>query len=215
MPPEDAGAARTRQGPGGPWIPLSLPHTDWLRHDLCVTGPAPEVAALRSTAAGAGVIPWVYPDLDHREEDQVHALVQPPDGSTGLSLAAARVLARQLRTAVESHHQRVLAAVGSKPCPFDLHALVPVPPDILQRGPDDPASQAWLQTNWGTTRALRQVQLQAHQQRRSGQRLEIKFWAADWTPWPVFARLRDRYPALKFAVRPVYGPGDSPGDSND
>jgi hypothetical protein len=154
------------------------------------------------------VIPWVYPDLDHREEDQVHALVQPPDGSAGLSPAAARVLARQLRAAVESHHQRVLATVGSTPCPFDLHALVPVPPDILQRGPDDPASQAWLQTHWGTTRALRQVRLQAHQQRRSAQ-LDITFWAADWTPWPVFAALRDRYPALKFAVRPAYGPGDS------
>jgi hypothetical protein len=166
------------------------------------------VAALRNRAAGAGVIPWVYPDLDHREEDQVHALVQPPDGSAGLSPAAARVLARQLRAAVESHHQRVLATVGSTPCPFDLHALVPVPSDILQRGPDDLASQAWLQTNWGTTRALRQVRLQAYQtdrrQRRSGQRLEIKFWAADWTPWPVFAALRDRYPALKFAVRPAY-----------
>ena len=132
---------------------------DWLRHDLIVTGPAPDVAALRQAAAGAGAIPWVYPDLDHREEDQVHALVQPPDGSAGLSPAAARVLARQLRTAIEVHHQRVLAAVASKPCPFDLHALVPVPSDILQCGPDDPASQAWLQTYWGTTRALRHVRL--------------------------------------------------------
>jgi hypothetical protein len=87
---------------------------------------------------------------------------------------------------------------------------VPVPPDILQRGPDDPASQAWLQTHWGTTRALRQVRLQAHQTdrrpRRSAQ-LDIQFWAADWTPWPVFALLRERYPALKFAVRPAYGDG--------
>jgi hypothetical protein len=197
---------------------LALPHTDWLRHDLSVTGPAPDVMALRRAAAGAGVIPWGLPDLDPREEDQVHALVQPPDGSAGLSLAAARVLARQLRTAVERHHQRVLAAARSQACPFDLHALVPVPPDILQRGPDDPASQAWLQTQWGTTRALRQVRLLAHQtdrRPRRSARLEIKFWAADWTPWPVFAALRDRYPALTFGVRPAYGPGDSPGDCDD
>ncbi len=71
---------------------------DWLRHDLSISGPVPDVAALRQAAAGAGVIPWVYPDLDHWEEDQVHALVQPPDGSAGLSPAAARVLARQLRS---------------------------------------------------------------------------------------------------------------------
>ncbi len=189
---------------------LAPPHTDWLRHDLIVTGPAPDVALLRATAAGAGAIPWAYPDLDRWEEDRVHALVQPPDGSAGFSAAAARVLARQLRTAVESHHQRVLAAARSKPCPFDLHAIVPMPPDILQAGPDDPASHAWLQQYWGTTRALRQVRLrtdQAERRQRRSARLEVKFWAADWTPWPVFAVLRDRYPALRFDVRPDYGDG--------
>jgi hypothetical protein len=186
-----------------------LPHADWLRHELIITGPAPNVAALRRAASGAGSIPWVYPDLDHWEEDRVHALVQPPDGSAGLPPAAARVLARQLRTAIEVHHQRVLAA-GSKPCPFDLHALVPVPSDILRRGPDDPASQAWLQTYWGTTHALRHVRLRINQvdrrQRRSA-RLQVEFWAADWTPWPAFAALRDRYPVLKFDVRPDYSDG--------
>ena len=213
---QDAGSARTRQGPGGPWIPpapLALPHTDWLRHELVVTGPASDVAILRCAAAGAGVIPWAYPDLDLWEEDRVHALVQPPDGSAGLSPAAARVLARQLRTAVEVHQQRVLAAAAhSRACPFDLHALVPVPPEILQRGPDDPASHAWLQTSWGTTRALRQVRQgrdPADRRQRRAARLAVQFWAADWTPWPVFAALRARYPALRFDVRPDYGPGDS------
>jgi hypothetical protein len=189
---------------------LAPPHTDWLRHDLIVTGPAPDAAALRRAVAGAGAIPWTYPDLDHWEEDRVHALVQPPDGSPGLSPAAARVLARHLRTAVESHHQRVLAAAPGKACPFDLHALVPVPPDILQLGPEDPASRVWLQQHWGTTRALRQVRLrtdQADRRQRRAARLEVEFWAADWTPWPVFAVLRDRYPALKFDVRPDYRDG--------
>lgn len=189
---------------------LAPPHTDWLRHDLIVTGPAPDVAALRATAAGTGVIPWVYPDLDHWEEDQVHALVQPPDGSAGLSPAAARVLARHLRSAVETHHQRVLAMAGRTLCPFDLHAVVPVPPDILQRGPDDPASRAWLQTNWGTTRALRHVRLrtdQADRRQRRSARLEVQFWAADWTPWPVFAALRERYRTLTFDVQPGYDDG--------
>jgi hypothetical protein len=38
-------------------------------------------------------------------------------------------------------------------------------------------------------------------------RLHIQFWAADWTPWPVFAVLRERYPTLTFDVRPEYGDG--------
>jgi hypothetical protein len=117
-----------------------------LRHDLPSAARRGR-AALRRATAGAGAIPWAYPDLDRWEEDQVHALVQPPDRSVGLSPTAARVLARQLSGAVENHHQRVVAASGTTPCPFDLHAIIPVPSDILQRGPDDPASHAWLQTN--------------------------------------------------------------------
>jgi hypothetical protein len=187
---------------------LAPPHTDWLRHDLIVTGPALDVAALRRAAAGAGVIPWVYPDLDHWEEDRMHKLVQPPDGSAGLSPAAARVLARQLRSAVEAHHQRVLAVARRTPCPFDLHAIVPVPSDILRCGPDDPVSHAWLQTSWGTTLALRHVRLhtdQAARRQSRSARMHVTFWAADWTPWPVFAVLREHYSALKFDVRPDYG----------
>lgn len=196
---------------------LALPHTDWLRHDLVITGPAPDVAALRQAAAGGGAIPWAGLDLDHWEEDRAHALVQPPDGSPGLTPAAARVLARHLRTAVETHHLRVLAAAGKKPCPFDLHALVPVPPAILQRGPADPASRHWLQTHWGTTRALRHVRLRAEpadRRPRRAARLTLDFWAADWTPWPVFWALRARYPSLKFLLRPDYGATDSGTDAD-
>jgi hypothetical protein len=91
-----------------------------------VTGPPEDVVALRQAAGGAGAIPWHLPDLDLAEEDRVLALVKPPDGSPGLRIAAARVLARQLRTAVEDHQQRVIAAAGrSRACPFDLHALLP------------------------------------------------------------------------------------------
>ena len=64
---------------GDPGPALAPPHTDWLRHVLIVTGPVADVTALREAAAGAGAIPWAYPDLDRWEEDQVHALVQPPD----------------------------------------------------------------------------------------------------------------------------------------
>jgi len=212
-PPTDFALDRVdHAAPAGGKNALALPHTDWLRHDLVITGPTPDVAALRAAAAGGGAIPWADLDLDHWEEDRAHALVQPPDGSPGLAPAAARVLARHLRTAVETHQHQVLAAAGQKPCPFDLHALVPVPHAILRRGPADPASQTWLQRNWGTTRALRHVRLRAdpadRRQHRAA-RFALDFWAADWTPWPVFAVLRARYPTLKFLVRPDYGPGDS------
>jgi hypothetical protein len=33
---------------------LALPQTDWLRHDLVVTGPPEDVAALRLAAEGGG-----------------------------------------------------------------------------------------------------------------------------------------------------------------
>ncbi len=135
--------------------PLRLPHTDWLFHRLTVTGPAAAVAAFRAAASGAGTIPWRL-DLDSLEEDWFHLLVNP--AHRALSLAGARVLAGQLREAVEHRHAVAVARVGhSRACPFDLHALVPVPAAILHLGPDHPDALAWLWQHWGTTQALRHV----------------------------------------------------------
>ena len=195
---------------GDPGPALAPPHTDWLRHDLIVTGPVPDVTALRGAAAGAGAIPWAYPDLDRWEEDQVLALVQPPDRSVGLSPTAARVLARQLRSAVETHHQRVLAASGTTPCPFDLHAIVPLPHDILQRGPDDPASHAWLQTTGA--RHARCVMCGIALTRRSGGRAARHGCTSNsgrrtGRPGRCSRCCAQRYPTLTFDVRPEYGDG--------
>lgn len=190
---------------------LALPHTDWLRHDLVMTGPPAEVAAFRAAAEGAGAIPWHYPDLDLDEENRVHALVHPPDGSPGLRLAAARVLARQLRGAVEVHQDHVAAAVGqSRVCSFDLHALLPVPGSVLRQGPDDPKSIAWLRANWGVIRVLRHVRLRtdlADRRLRRSARVRYEFWSADWTPWAAMMALRKRWPSLVFDIRPDYGDG--------
>ena len=65
----------------------------------------------RGAAAGGGrggAIPWHLPDLDLAEEDRVLSLVKPPDGSPGLRIAAARVLAPQLRG------RRRLSAAGDR-----------------------------------------------------------------------------------------------------
>jgi hypothetical protein len=176
---------------------------------LIITGPADDVATFQAAASGVGAIPWVSPDLDLLEEDRVMALVHPPDGSAGLSLAGARALARQLRSAIETNQQRVAAAVGrARSCPFDLHALLPVPDRVLHLGPDDPASIAWLRTQWGVVQALRHVRLKTGDKdrrlRRSG-RLEYEFWSADWTPWVAIQAVRRRWAALVFDIRPDYG----------
>jgi hypothetical protein len=72
--------------------------------DLRVTGPAPEVAALRNRAAGGGVIPWVYPDLDHWEEDQVHALVQRKRGTEAVLLFGREVCSVGPGRGASSYH---------------------------------------------------------------------------------------------------------------
>jgi hypothetical protein len=190
---------------------LRLAHTDWLRHELVITGVPSELAAFEAAAAGAGAIPWEYPDLDLEEEDRVQALVQPPDGSRGLDIDSARVLARELREAIFDHQQKIVAAVAqSRACPFDLHKLLPVPSEILQLGPDHSASLSWLQTHWGTTRPLRHVQRLADKPvatKRKTVRLRLEFWSADWTPWAAFAAIRKAWPTLGFDIRPDYYDG--------
>ncbi|WP_284943625.1 hypothetical protein [Acidisoma cladoniae] len=188
---------------------LSLPNTDWLRHVLIVSGPAEAVATFQIAAAGLGAVPWLSPDLDLLEEDRVMALLHPPDGSAGLTLARARALARQIRSAIETNQQRVTAAIGRvRTCPFDLHALLPVPDCVLALGPDDPASLAWLRTHWGVVQALRHVRLKTgsdDRRLRRSARLEVAFWAADWTPWAAMQAVRQRWPTLVFDIRPDYG----------
>ena len=146
------------RGHAGRGAPLRLAHTDWLYHRLTIAGPQEGVAAFRAAARGAGVIPW-HLDLDRLEEDCFHLLVSPPaPQQRTLSLAGARIVAGQLRDAVGRRHDLAVARVGrSRACPFDLHALVPVPDAMLRLGPDDPASLAWLWEHWGTTQALRHV----------------------------------------------------------
>jgi hypothetical protein len=74
------------------------------------------------------------------EEDFFHLLIAPPAPAGApapphrLSLAGGRILAGQLRAAVAQQHALAVTQVGqSQACPFDLHALVPVPPAMLQR----------------------------------------------------------------------------------
>jgi hypothetical protein len=189
---------------------LRLPTPDWLHHRLTITGPAAEVGRFRQAAVGAGIIPWYF-DLDRLEEEYFHLLVAPDQRS--LSVVGARIFAHQLREAVGRRHDLAVSRVGrSTACPFDLHALLPVPGDILRLGPDDPQALAWLWINWGTTEALRLVGLTIPPPGEAGDRspgdaaVRVEFWSADWTPWRALMTLRVQWPALRFRVRPTYEP---------
>jgi hypothetical protein len=193
--------------------PLRLAHTDWLHHRLAIIGAADLTAAFRRAAAGAGIIPWQF-DLDRLEEDVFHLLAAPPPSQPRtLSVAGARVLAGQLREAVGRRRERALARVGaSQACPFDLHALVPVPDEMLRLGPDDPAALGWLWEHWGTTEPLRHVaeDVAAGQEVRrrpvpEQDAIHVTFWSADWTPWRALEAVAKRWPGLRFEVRPTYG----------
>ena len=197
--------------------PQRLPHPDWLLHRLCVSGSAADLAAFRAAAAGAGTIPREL-EFERMAEDWFHLLIVPlapagaPAPTRRLSLAGARVLAGQLREAVAQRHALAMAQVGrSHACPFDLHALVPVPAAMLQRGPDDPVALAWLWQHWGTTAALRRVAIDTEAEtamRRSlapGEALfAVTFRSADWTPWRALTRIAADWPRLRFETRPIY-----------
>ena len=220
-------AARRRaeagRGPAGDDPPaaddgdvLALPHPDWLYHHLSITGDADLVTLFRQAAAGPGAIPWAD-DLAQAEEDWFHLLAasRESQGPRSISLHGARVLAGQLRDAVERRREQATVRAGrggSGACPLDLHRLLPVPDPLLKLGPGHPAARRWLWANWGTTWPLRHVaELPAPKagQRtvREPGRLRLGFWSADWTPWPAFLRLREAWPALRFDVRPVYDAG--------
>ena len=222
-PPSESPTRRAKTGAGRPegagphaagnasGDALTSAHTDWLRHELVIIGPAFEIAEFCAVAAGPGGIPWAYPDLDYEEDDRYLALVNPPDGSLGLRPAAARILARELREAVFQHQGKVRAQAGvGRICPFDLRALIPIPAEILDLGPDHKNAHAWLRAHWGVVMALRKIRLVAagcKKLRGKNEQLSIEFWSADWTPWPAVTALRQRFPGLIFSVTPDYEGG--------
>ncbi len=194
---------------------LAMPHPDWLYHHLTVTGDADLVTLFRQAARGPGAIPWAD-DLARAEEDWFHLLAASRESNPrSISLHGARILAGQLRDAVERRREQAALRAGrggGGACPLDLHRLVPVPAEVLRLGPGHPRARRWLWASWGTTRPLRHVaELPAPKPGKAAAgepwRLRLGFWSADWTPWPAILRLRADWPALRFAVRPVYDAG--------
>ena len=186
---------------------LALAAPDWLAHTLTVSGPVDRVAAFRAAAAGPGILP--LQDRGRVEEDVLHALLAPPPALRGISLAGARILAGQVADRIELHASP--AAGRFLGCPFDLNALIPVPPVLSGLPPDDPRLAAWLWRHWGTTWPLRQVaecSAKAPDQGAlpAGEAFcRYRFWSADWTPWRALATMRAAWPDLRFVVIVHYG----------
>jgi hypothetical protein len=204
-PPEAATSAPAEPSRGEPRAPLRLAHTDWLHHRLLITGPAVVLEAFRTAAAGAGTVPW-HLDLDRMEEDLFHLLVTK--SSRSLSLAGARILAGQLRTAAAQRHALTVARVDqSRVCQFDLHALIPVPNAILRRGPDDPQALPWLWTHWGTTEMLRHVAGKKPMPQSDGDERHLKRqFGSSPSGRRALAQIAAGWPALRFDLRPTYDP---------
>jgi len=176
-------------------------HPDWLYHRLAIAGPATDLARFRARAQGSGVIPW-HTDHARGEEDVFLMLMASPDRlRRGIGAAGARRMAEILREAAQHRHARASETIGrSRACPFDLHALVPVPGDILALGADHPRARDWLWEHWGTPQPLRHVAAEAGEL----DAFRVRFWSADWTPWRALARLRTEWPALGFTAQPLY-----------
>lgn len=174
-----------------------------------VSGPADELAIFRAAALGPGAIPWGLTAAE-LEEGWFNQLVAAPADRRGISVEGAHILARQLVMAVQAWH----ADIGpGRDClvPLDLHALLPVPAEVLLLGPEAHQAEAWLWEHWGTTWPLRQVAEEAPgtvQQRRlppDQAAACYRFYSADWSPWRALAHMRVRWPGLRFELRPDYG----------
>lgn len=195
---------------------MCLPNPDWLAHRLTVAGPAAALAVFQDAAAGPGVVPWRN-GLAAAAEGWFNRMVAVAVHARSISVAGAHSLAEQVRDALTARYALACAAARVRACPLDLHALIPVPADLLDQGPDDPRAIAWLWAHWGTTWPLRHVAARpttgaAVRRLPDGQGgVVFLFHAADWSPWPALLTIRPRWPELRFDLRPDYGPEPAPG----
>jgi hypothetical protein len=119
-----------------------------------------------------------------------------------------RRFARQFPERVEQRQGRAIALVGhGRSCPFDLHALLPVPDSFLRLGPTHPDALAWLAARWGVTDRLRQVALLSRP--KAGRRLPkdhsvigYGFFTGGETPQAAIAALGARWPMLRLVLQP-------------
>ena len=101
-----------------------------------------------------------------------------------------------------------MALIGrSRACPFDLHVLLPIPADILRRGPTDPESLDWLARHWGTRDDLRKFVERPNPS--IGPRLpadhtvlDYGFFTSGDTPHAAINQIGASWPTLRFVLAP-------------
>jgi hypothetical protein len=176
---------------------------DWLYHHLTISGPAEIVENFAVAARGSGITPWQL-DFAAIEEDVFVRAVAQPASHRNLTVEGCRILARQFRERVEMRQARAAELVGqSFACPFDLHALLPVPATILQLGPAHPDALSWLSAHWGVTDRLRQVVVRdnastGRRLKRSHAVIGYGFFTDGETPHAAIGQFEKRWPALRF-----------------
>jgi hypothetical protein len=209
-PDPDVPAARPKRRGRRPAAPIpaavARDGADWWFHHLTISGPAVTVDSFAAAARGSGITPW---QLDYAaiEDDIFVRAVSQPASRRGLTVEGCRILARQFREKVEVRQARAAALVGqSLACPFDLHALLPVPAAILLLGPTHPTAVSWLTAHWGITDRLRQISLR--DKATTGRRLPAghkvtgySFFANQETPDAAIAELATRWPTLRFVLQ--------------
>jgi hypothetical protein len=206
VPPSESVAATPKQRGRRPAAAATSANTApaWLWHHLTITGPAVDARTFAEAARGPGIIPW---RVDHArvEEDIFHWAVR---ARGGLSIEGCHILARQFRERIEARDAKAATLVGrSRACPFDLHVLLPVPPEILRRGPTDAVSLDWLARHWGTRDDLRKITERPNPS--PGRRLPSGhavvshgFFTTGETPRAAVAQLSARWPGLRFVLTP-------------
>jgi hypothetical protein len=208
-PDPDVAAARPkRRGrrPAAPLPAVAQDPADWRFHHLTISGPAVTVDSFAAAARGSGITPWQL-DYTAIEDDIFVRAVSQPASRRHLTVEGCRILARQFREKIEMRQARAAALVGqSLACPFDLHALLPVPAAILLLGPTDPAVLSWLTAHWGVTDRLRQVSLR--DKATAGRRLPAghtvigySFFTHCETPDAAINQLAARWPTLRFVLQ--------------
>ena len=117
-------------------------------------------------------------------------------------------MARQFRDRAEAWHAKAIALFGHRRAyPFDLHAVLPVPPAILLLGPTHPEALAWLAAHWGTTDGVRHAAVRpgASARRRlpAGHTvIGYGFFTMGETPHAAIATLAAGWPDLRFRLQP-------------
>jgi hypothetical protein len=179
---------------------MHLATPDWLYHRLAVVGPADDLRAFSHTAQGPGFVPWIL-DYQHVEEDWFYRLMADQERRHSrhlLSAKAARKLAQQFRECVWQLYE------GADPPPpraLDLHALRPLPFELLRLGPEHPDAIEWQWQAWGTTWPLRHVR-RIEPPGHTGWACE--FYSADWTPWRAIEVIQTRWPSLTVRLQLSY-----------